>query len=154
MRFHPSRVARRYTVPARFARRWVPVLAAVAALAAVEPATAAAETAPTLRIVGSGKKQALDPTSLPDLQRRRYELFSQRCTKCHPMTRPLQAILTQRTPVSRSPFTGDYVKKYVVKMMRKPNSGISKEDAKEIILFLWFALELAHPESAPVGAPD
>ena len=47
------------------------------------------------------------------------------------------------TPLSADKFDEEGIKKYVVKMMRKPNSGIVKEEARELIQFLTYARSLA-----------
>ncbi|MBC7793563.1 MAG: cytochrome C [Clostridia bacterium] len=96
-----------------------------------------------LRVVGEGKARVIDARQFAEDERAGYETFKVRCTKCHEMNRPITAILTGVTPVSGSKFDANEVKRYVVKMMRKPNSGISREDAKEVLGFLRRALELA-----------
>jgi hypothetical protein len=106
-----------------------------------------------LQVTGSGKQLALDPEQFPPEQRARYELFQTKCSKCHPLARPIAALQTGITPVSGSPFDDGYVKKYVVKMMRKPNSGIAKEDAREIIFFLRYALALHRGTPLPDNPP-
>jgi hypothetical protein len=89
-----------------------------------------------LKTKGAGKAQTLVREQFPANQQPRYDLFAARCTHCHEMARPISALLTGLTPISGASFDGDGIKKYVIKMMRKPNSGITKDDAKEIIVFL------------------
>jgi hypothetical protein len=118
-----------------------PLLAAVFAWSwFVSPARA------ELKTRGKGKEQAmLREQFIPEAQRR-YDIFKVKCTKCHPMARPIAALKTGITPVSGSPFNKESVKLYVVKMMRKPNSGIDRDEAREILMFLTYALELAQAE--------
>jgi hypothetical protein len=59
------------------------------------------------------------------------------------MARPIAALTTGITPVSGGTFEKKGIKKYVVKMMRKPNSGITKADARQILKFLIHARGLA-----------
>jgi hypothetical protein len=96
-----------------------------------------------LKTAGKGKEQRLVAEQFPAEQKTRLALFEQRCSHCHELARPISALLTGLTPISSSVFDSDGVKTYVVKMMRKPNSGIDKEDAKELIAFLSFARQLA-----------
>ena len=118
------------------ARALAPLLCGLIALAT---STVSAE----LKVAGKGKDQRLAPAQFPADQATRLGLFEQRCARCHELARPISALVTGRTPISDSPFDGDGIKTYVVKMMRKPNSGIEKEDAKELITFLTFARQLA-----------
>lgn len=96
-----------------------------------------------LKVIGEGKEQRLDRDQFSPSSRPRYDLFATRCTKCHAMSRPIAALQTGVTPVSGGTFDDAGIKKYVVKMMRKPNSGLGKEDAKEILVFLREARKLA-----------
>lgn len=100
-----------------------------------------------LKTTGEGKEQRLDPAQFTADSRVGYELFAQRCTQCHAMSRPISALTNGKTPISGDAFDREGIKKYVVKMMRKPNSGISREDAKTIVDFLTTARDLA--EKAP-----
>ena len=107
---------------------------------------AGAEPAVALQVTGSGKSQELVAAQFPPEQRARYEIFKVRCTKCHAMARPIAALQTGITPVTGSTFDQQAIKKYVVKMMRKPNSGISREDAREVLLFLRYTHAIVHGE--------
>ena len=96
-----------------------------------------------LQTKGAGKKERIDETTLPAKWKQAYTLFSEKCTQCHAMARPIAALKSGRTPVSGGKFDNSGIKKYVVKMMRKPNSGIRKRDAKQIIQLLKFLRGLA-----------
>jgi hypothetical protein len=96
-----------------------------------------------LKLKGSGKSQELVREQFSAKDQAGYDLFASRCTKCHEIARPVSALVSGVTPISNSPFDVDGIKKYVVKMMRKPNSGISKDDAKGIIDFLTTARQKA-----------
>jgi hypothetical protein len=54
-----------------------------------------------------------------------YKLFSEKCSKCHTLARPLNTSMTR-----------DEWSRYVKRMMHKPNSGISGKQAKKIFDFL------------------
>jgi hypothetical protein len=62
------------------------------------------------------------PTALKD----NYDLFSQKCTQCHKLSRPINSDYCLPSEWSR----------YVKRMMRKPGSGISSSEAKSIYEFL------------------
>ena len=96
-----------------------------------------------LKVIGEGADQELDVSQFPPEQAAPYEVFKTRCTKCHAMERPIEALQTGKTPISKSSFDKKGIKKYVVKMMRKPNSGITKQDAKQIVKFLQQARHIA-----------
>lgn len=96
-----------------------------------------------LKVVGEGDKQELAVDQFAPAQREAYTTFKARCTKCHAMARPIAALQTGVTPISSDEFEKKGIKKYVVKMMRKPNSGISKKDAKAIVGFLQHARGIA-----------
>ncbi|MEZ0315157.1 MAG: hypothetical protein ACAI38_25580 [Myxococcota bacterium] len=123
-----------------------PKLLGLAALlcAVVSPSRARAE----LKTLGVGDKMAMVRDQFPPEQQARYDVFKVRCTKCHAMARPIAALRTGTSPVTGGVFDQDTLKKYVVKMMRKPNSGIAKDEAREILTFLSFALTLTEDERA------
>jgi hypothetical protein len=108
-------------------------------LFALAPAAASA----ALKVQGKGKEQTLVRDQFAAEQRPRYDMFAQKCTRCHELARPISALLSGVTPLSADKFDEEGIKKYVVKMMRKPNSGIVKEEARELISFLTYARSLA-----------
>jgi hypothetical protein len=55
-----------------------------------------------------------------------YELFSQKCTQCHKLSRPINSEYALPEEWSR----------YIHRMMNKPGSGISSGDGKKIYDFL------------------
>ena len=96
-----------------------------------------------LKVQGKGKEQTLVRDQFAADQQPRYDMFAQKCTRCHELARPISALLSGVTPLSADKFDEEGIKKYVVKMMRKPNSGIVKEEARELIQFLTYARSLA-----------
>jgi hypothetical protein len=96
-----------------------------------------------LKTEGTGKAAVLVPGQFSEVMLPRFELFAKKCTRCHEMSRPIAALQTGITPVSGGRFDRKGMKKYVVKMMRKPNSGIAKSDAREILKFILYARKLA-----------
>lgn len=67
----------------------------------------------------------IDVSGYPAEQQRRYPLFVAKCSKCHPVARPIN-----------SRFNAQDWKRYLKKMIRRPNSGINEEHAQEIYEFL------------------
>ncbi len=97
-------------------------LALVLALAAVGPAAVSAET--DTRDSGS---DTVDISKYPDQQKKNYALFQQRCSKCHTTARAINA-----------KFGAQEWKRYMKRMVRRPNSNISEEEADQIYDFLKF----------------
>jgi hypothetical protein len=112
---------------------------AMALLLALAPSVAVA----ALKVQGKGKEQTLVRDQFAADQRPRYDMFAQKCTRCHELARPIAALMSGVTPLSADKFDEEGIKKYVVKMMRKPNSGIVKEEARDLIQFLTYARSLA-----------
>jgi hypothetical protein len=67
----------------------------------------------------------IDVSSYPPDQQKAYKLFSNKCSKCHTIARPINTMMTR-----------DEWERYVKRMMHKPNSGISSKQGKEIFDFL------------------
>ncbi|MGO8996419.1 MAG: hypothetical protein ACLQVI_24150 [Polyangiaceae bacterium] len=74
------------------------------------------------------RSESIDPTTLPQEVRADYELFAQRCSKCHSLSRPLNSGIVD----------DDYWSMYVARMRRQPGSGISVDDSRVILRFLHF----------------
>jgi hypothetical protein len=72
-------------------------------------------------IEGLGPVEALPPTVRVD-----YEVFAQRCSKCHSLARPLNSGIED----------DEFWRMYVERMRRQPGSGISREDTVPILRFL------------------
>jgi hypothetical protein len=72
-----------------------------------------------------GGPGTIDVSSYPAEQQQNYETFSAKCSKCHPLARPIN-----------SRFTAAEWKRYMKRMVRRPNSGINEEQAKHIYDFL------------------
>jgi len=69
----------------------------------------------------------IDISRYPADQQARYPTFVQKCSKCHPVARPIN-----------SRFDAGEWKRYMKKMIRRPNSGINEEQAADIYEFLKF----------------
>jgi len=70
----------------------------------------------------------IDVSKYPKEQQENYQLFTQKCSKCHTIARPLNCDFA----------LPDEWERYIKRMMRKPNSGISSKDGKRIYEFLTY----------------
>jgi hypothetical protein len=68
----------------------------------------------------------IDVSKYPQGIQDNYETFSQKCTQCHKLSRPINCDYVLPDEWSR----------YVKRMMRKPGSGIDSADGKKIYEFL------------------
>lgn len=73
----------------------------------------------------SGPK-TIDVSGYPAEMQEKYEVFVARCAKCHTLARPINSDYALPDEWSR----------YVKRMMRKPGSGISPKEGKQIYEFL------------------
>ena len=70
--------------------------------------------------------QTIDVSKYPDGIKENYEVFQQKCTQCHKLSRPINSDYA----------TPDEWSRYIKRMMHKPGSGISNSDGKKIYDFL------------------
>jgi hypothetical protein len=68
----------------------------------------------------------IDISKYPDGIKENYETFSQKCTQCHKLSRPINSDYALPDEWSR----------YVKRMMHKPGSGINTTEGKKIYEFL------------------
>ena len=69
-------------------------------------------------------------SSYPADQQKNYKLFTDKCSKCHTIARPINTAMTK-----------EEWQRYVKRMMHKPNSGISDSQGKAIYEFLAYDQE-------------
>lgn len=85
------------------------------------------------------RTDGLELSRVPPDRRAEYELFADRCSRCHSLARPLNARISRE----------DEWRNYVRRMRRQPSSGIAPEDEAPLVRFLtWFS---AHRSSAGGG---
>lgn len=68
---------------------------------------------------------SINISSYPAEQQKAYKVFTEKCSKCHTIARPINTTMTK-----------EQWEMYVKRMMHKPNSGISSSQGKEIFEFL------------------
>jgi hypothetical protein len=69
----------------------------------------------------------IDVSTYPPEQKARYGIFQQKCSKCHSVARAVN-----------SRFTATEWKRYIKRMVRRPNAGVTDEQAEDIFEFLKF----------------
>ena len=79
---------------------------------------------PPPRVQAQG--EGLTSASVPADLKAEYALFSQRCSKCHSLSRAL----------NNGDHDPQYWQRYVTRMRRQPASGIAPEDEPPILRFL------------------
>jgi len=67
----------------------------------------------------------IDVSGYPVAQQKTYVVYAQKCSKCHPLARSVNAR-----------FNSTDWKRYMKRMIRRPNSGINEEQAAQIYEFL------------------
>jgi len=70
----------------------------------------------------------VDVSKYPDGIKENYEVFSQKCSQCHKLSRPINSDYALPDEWSR----------YIKRMMHKPGSGISNAEGKKIYDFLTY----------------
>ncbi len=86
--------------------------------------------------------EGLDPSKVPETVRADYDVFAQRCSRCHSLARPLDSGITE----------DEYWQTYVERMRRMPSSGISQTDATVILRFLhWYSQAKIAEKKAKAG---
>ncbi|MGD1084199.1 MAG: cytochrome c [Verrucomicrobiota bacterium] len=68
----------------------------------------------------------VDVSKYPDAIKENYQVFSQKCSQCHKLSRPINSDYA----------TPDEWSRYIKRMMYKPGSNISAADGKKIYEFL------------------
>ena len=74
------------------------------------------------------REGAVDVAAMPDDLRADYDLFRQRCSKCHSLQRVWDSGIQD----------DEFWDRYVERMRRQPASGISPEDGAHIVRFLHY----------------
>jgi hypothetical protein len=99
---------------------------AIAALAALSLLLAAGSEKGTADPRDSGPDR-IDVRGYPEPQQKEYPVYAMKCSKCHPLARSVNA-----------KYSASDWKKYLKRMIRRPNSGINEEQAQAIYDFLKF----------------
>lgn len=103
-------------------------------------ATSATAAHAGLKVVGKGASMHLDPSGFPAAMKANYEVVRVKCVKCHTMERTIVAIQTGVAPISGQPFDRSATKAYGIKMLRKPDSNMTKGEVKQAVDLLNYLL--------------
>ncbi len=97
-----------------------------------------------IKVVGKGDRMTLDPSGFPPQQKSAWLVFKVKCIKCHTMERTIVSINTGLAPITGQPFDRNAVRAYGIKMMRKPDSDMNKQEVKVCVdLMNWLLDEVA-----------
>jgi hypothetical protein len=78
---------------------------------------------------------AIDTSDYPGEMQELYRLYAKKCSKCHTLARSIN-----------SEYRGDDWNRYVARMSRKPNSGISPGTGAKIQSFLQYHFDRVNDE--------
>lgn len=95
-----------------------------------------------LKYKGAGATLTFDPSGFPPDIAEKYKLMDVKCTNqaCHTMERTVISIRDGITPITHTAFDKEAAKAYGVKMMRRADSGIGKNEAKTIVEVLYYMI--------------
>jgi hypothetical protein len=93
-----------------------------------------------IKVTGHGDKMNFDPNSIPAQYRASFDLMTRKCSKCHTMERTIIAVQTGRAPITGQPFDRQAIKAYGIKMLRKPDSGMNKQEIRDVVMLLNFLI--------------
>jgi len=97
-----------------------------------------------IKTIGKGDKLNFDPAMIPQNWKAAFDILEIRCIKCHSMERSVIAISTGIAPVTGQPFDKQATKSYGIKMLRKPKSGMNRDEVKQVIGLMNWLLDEAH----------
>jgi hypothetical protein len=96
-----------------------------------------------VKTVGKGDTLNFDPSSIPASMRQNFEIMRVRCIKCHTMERTVVAITTGVAPITGQPFDRAATRAYGIKMLRKPDSNMNKQEVKAVVDLMNYLLDEA-----------
>jgi hypothetical protein len=94
-----------------------------------------------LKVVGKGDGMHFDPTTFPPAMKANYDVMKTKCVKCHTLERTVVAITTGVAPISGQPFDRTATKAYGIKMMRKPDSNMNRNEIKATVDLMNYMLQ-------------
>jgi uncharacterized membrane protein len=94
-----------------------------------------------IKVKGRGAAMNFDNASLPPQYQATYEMMTKKCSKCHTMERTVVAVQTGRAPITGQIFDRQAIKAYGIKMLRKPNSDMNKQEIREVVILLNYIME-------------
>jgi hypothetical protein len=86
-----------------------------------------------VKTVGKGDSMNFDPASIPASMKPSFDIMKVKCIKCHTMERTVVAITTGVAPITGQPFDRAATRAYGIKMLRKPDSNMNKQEVKAVV---------------------
>jgi hypothetical protein len=94
-----------------------------------------------VRTVGRGDSLNFDPSGIPASMRGSFDTLKVKCIKCHTMERTVVAITTGVAPITGQPFDRAATRAYGIKMLRKPDSNMNKQEVKACVDLMNYLLD-------------
>ena len=95
-------------------------------------------------VIGQGDATKFDVSNYPQKMQDAYKLMAVKCVKCHSLERAAIAIQTGIAPITGVIFDRGATRAYGIKMLRKPDSNMTKADVKIVISLLNYMLDEAN----------
>jgi hypothetical protein len=87
----------------------------------------------SVKTIGRGDSMNFDSSGIPSNMKTSFETMKVRCIKCHTMERTVVAITTGVAPITGQIFDRNATRAYGVKMLRKPDSNMNKQEVKVVV---------------------
>jgi hypothetical protein len=84
----------------------------------------------------------IDTSGFPPRMRTAYSLMAQKCSHCHSIERVITAVRTGVCPLSKTRFTKKTSESVVARMYLKPDSNMTKKEARTILELLNYLLDV------------
>lgn len=94
-----------------------------------------------VKVIVQGDTVSIDPSGFPTQMRAGYDLMMEKCNKCHTIERIVAAVQTGICPITKTSFSKTSTRSVVTRMYLKPESNMTKSDARTIVLFLNYLLD-------------
>jgi hypothetical protein len=94
-----------------------------------------------IKTKGRGAAMTFDVATIAPQYLPAFEIMTTKCVKCHTMERTVVAVQTGRAPITGQIFDRQAIKAYGIKMLRKPNSDMSKQDIREVVILLNYIVD-------------
>jgi hypothetical protein len=94
-----------------------------------------------VKVKGRGANMNFDPNSIPEHLQTSFAMMTKKCIKCHTMERTVIAVQTGRAPITGQTFDKQAIKAYGIKMLRKPNSDMNKQEIRDVVVLLNFIMD-------------
>jgi len=94
-----------------------------------------------IKVIGRGNALNIDTSGFPPKMRAAYALMAQKCTRCHTIERVIVAVQSGVCPLSKTRFTKKTSESIVARMYLKPESNMTKKEARTILEFINYLLD-------------